>query len=381
MEQLNIKNFKCFNDIAIDLNKLTVLAGANSRGKSTSIQAFLFLRRTIEHCGEWNKDSMCYCLSNQHFNNLNVELNKNYCLSLGTSSSIIPFDSSSAGIEIGIKDKSGTFSIYYDAGEQDSLYLTPEKIKNMSSDNTMSIFKQQFYYLNAERIGPRMQQEIRFYDYPNTGYQGEYTAQLLGDTELTYRFNVDEQRMSPDSRSAKLEQQVNAWMDYIFPGTSIYAEYNPKTLTAQIMIGENSERTQAPNMGFGISYVLPIIASGLIAQKDAYMVIENPEAHLHPSAQSRIGSFLAIVANSGVKVIIETHSDHVLNGFQLAVLKKQIASKDITINYFSDRESDRQPHVEPIAISETGELSSWPKGFFDQSQRDMAELFRLRKNV
>ena len=109
------------------------------------------------------------------------------------------------------------------------------------------------------------------------------------------------------------------------------------------------------------------------------MIVENPEAHLHPSAQSKIGRFLAMVANSGVNVIVETHSDHFVNGIQIATALKEIDKDLVTINYFSQEEYSEQPNVESITINEKGELSNWPKGFFDQTQVDFAELFKIRK--
>jgi predicted ATPase len=165
-------------------------------------------------------------------------------------------------------------------------------------------------------------------------------------------------------------------------GVKIRVETSPNTLTAQILIENQftvSDPTLSTNLGFGISYILPIIATGLTAKAGCYFVVENPEAHLHPSAQSRIGRFLAMVASSGVNVIIETHSDHLVNGIQIGVAEKKINNEAVTINYFSHKEKSIQPDVQPISITDKGELSDWPSGFFDQTQIDFAELFNLRK--
>jgi predicted ATPase len=360
-----------------------VLTGANGNGKSTILQALLFLRRTIEHCAEWKGNNI-----NQYFfnkpNGLNVELNGAYCLALGSSSSILPNNSEDIFITFGISREKDFFSVKYNTGNGDQLWLEPIEVKNNTSEYK-TIFKQEFYYLNAERIGPRISQNIDFLDYPNTGFQGEHVAQLLGNTEFSYTFKVDEKRRFKNEKNPRLEQQVNSWLDFIMPGVSVYASYDINTLSAQIKI-ENTftkgKATIATNIGFGISYVLPIIVTGLIAKKDTYMIVENPEAHLHPSAQSNIGRFLAMIAQSGVKVIIETHSDHIINGIQIASAKNEIDNSNITINYFDrDKDNVTQPVVRTITMKKNGELTSWPKGFFDQSQQDYAELFKLRKNV
>ena len=379
MKNIFIENFKCFTSKSIPINQLTVLAGANGGGKSTVIQALLFLRRTIEHCAEWKKESNQYVYNES--NGLNVELNGSYCLALGNSNLIIPKNSTSDFISIELTTNDESFSVVYDFNGGNDLWLKPIEVHNkMGVDK--SLFMQEFYYLNAERIGPRINQGVKFYDYANAGYQGEYVAQLISDTNSNYKFEIDENRRNLKSKSPRIEQQVNAWLNELMPGVSISAKYDADTHSAQIKIDNiytRGDSTIATNIGFGISYVLPIIVTGLIAKENSFMIVENPEAHLHPSAQSKIGQFLAMVAKSGVNVIVETHSDHVINGIQIAVAKKEISPELVTINFFSQEEDSSQPSIESISITEKGELSKWPKGFFDQSQRDFAELFKYRK--
>lgn len=376
MENLIIKNFKCLRDANIPLNQLTIFAGANGYGKSSAIQALLYLRRTIEHCAKWNENIYTYVEPN----GLNVQLNDAYCLSLGDSSQVLSQDSAENFIILGLYNDKKKFHVKYEV-EDSKLHLTPIEIINQRNEESQ-IFIQEFYYLNAERFGPRIKQEIKFYDFPNTGFQGEQTAQLLGDTSFNYSFKVDEKRKFPQIESARLEQQVNAWLNDLMPEVKVTASYDTATLSAQIRVNNfftKNNAVIAPNIGFGISYVLPIIVTGLIAKQGSYMIVENPEAHLHPSAQSKIGRFLAMVANAGVRVIVETHSDHVINGMQLAAIKNEINPEHIIINFFNQTENSQQPELESISINTKGELSSWPKGFFDQTQLDFAELFKLRR--
>ncbi|MFZ2284516.1 MAG: DUF3696 domain-containing protein [Lutibacter sp.] len=383
MEYLQIINFKCFYDIDVPLNQLTIFAGANGNGKSTAIQALLFLRRTIEHCGKWESGELNR-YSYSETNGLNVELNGSYCLALGNSSIVLPRDSSKTNISLGLfnSETKEEFITEYETNGESHLWLTPVKVSDQANFS-QSIFRQEFYYLNAERVGPRIKQSITFYDFPSTGFQGEYVAQLIGDTEFNYKFKVNENRRNVKSDSPYLEQQLNAWLDFIMPGVSVKASYDLETLSAQIRINNDytrGEHTIAPNIGFGISYILPIIVSGLIAKESTYLIVENPEAHLHPSAQSRIGVFLAMIAKSGVKVIVETHSDHFINGVQIAAAKKEISNELITINFFNQDAHSLQPDVLPISINSKGELSHWPKGFFDQNQMDYASLLKIRRN-
>lgn len=376
MNHLKINQFKCFIDADININQLTVMAGANGNGKSTAIQALLYFRRTIEHCGEWINGE--YQLNK--INGLNVQLNGAYCLALGNSSFVLNRNAELNEIRLGLFNEKEEVTIAYDVDNRDAkLYLTPKELDKTESAN-FSIFKQEFYYLNAERIGPRVSQQLQFFDYPNAGWQGETTAQLLGLENGYYK--IENERRFGETQTNFLKDQVNNWLDFIMKGVKVRVETSLNTLTAQVLIENQftiSDPTLSTNLGFGISYILPIIATGLTAKKGSYFVIENPEAHLHPSAQSRVGRFLAMVASSGVNVIIETHSDHLINGLQIAVAEKKISNNAVTINFFSHNDKSIQPDVQPISITEKGELTDWPSGFFDQTQIDFADLFNLRK--
>lgn len=376
MDFLKISQFKCFEDADIHINKLTVMAGANGNGKSTTIQALLYLRRTIEHCGEWYDNQ--YHLHKT--NNLNVSLNGAYCLALGNSTAVLNKNYFDNVIVLGYHTETETLDVLYEADDRESrVWLTPKEIDCTYTD-VNPLVKQEFYYLNAERVGPRINQSIQFWDYPNAGWQGEFTAQLIGMEAGFYK--IEAARKYKDTESVFLEDQVNHWLDFIMKGVKVKIESNYKTLTAQVLLENEyteNEPTLATNLGFGISYVLPIIATGLIAEEGSFLIVENPEAHLHPSAQSNIGRFLAVIAASGVRVIVETHSDHIINGIQIAIAEKVLDNLEATINFFGKTKGMAQPEVLPISINKKGELSDWPKGFFDQTQKDYAYLFNLNK--
>lgn len=392
MINFTIKNFKCFYKTSVNINKLTVLAGANGYGKSSIIQALLFLRRTIEHCAKWDGQNYTQDIDT----NLSVELNGAYCLSLGMSNDIIPMNADmQSRLTLQLESDKEKLSIAYDLSDEKAflwLNFANDGIKIEGDVIKLPIFKQVFYYLNAERIGPRVAQKVKFHDYPNVGCQGEFTAQILAEygnktAEKNHIIEVDKSRiLSLSDTNNSLIGQTQAWMQYLMPEVSVYSRIDDKMQRAQIIV-ENSYTKGSPviatNIGFGISYVLPIIVTGLIAKPNAFMIIENPEAHLHPSAQSKIGEFLAIIAASGVNVIVETHSDHVINGIQIATAKGKISKDSITINYLNKTSDvsgrNTQPEVSELTINEKGELSHWPKGFFDQTQIDFVELLRLRR--
>lgn len=80
-----------------------------------------------------------------------------------------------------------------------------------------------------------------------------------------------------------------------------------------------SNAYRSTNVGFGLTYSLPIFVAVLSSRPGSLILLENPEAHLHPKGQSRLGEFLAIAASQGIQIVAETHSDHVLNGVRVAV--------------------------------------------------------------
>jgi predicted ATPase len=106
------------------------------------------------------------------------------------------------------------------------------------------------------------------------------------------------------------------------------------------------------------------------------ILIENPEAHLHPYAQSQIGEFLTVVAAAGIQIIIETQSDHVLNGIRKSIksAKHSIKAREVGIFFFAGMRDDTMLDIISPAISDDGNLSEWPENFFDQYEKDLDYL-------
>lgn len=383
IQEIRIENFKCFLDVTIPLNKLTIIAGANAVGKSTLIQALLLIRQTFEKYTEIDK-----------FNTINekntevaleIPLNGDYCLNLGNSSQIISSNAEKNEIIFTIKE-SIKFSHeipfkYITYPEKPELALEFRFPSIMVMRSPTSIYRKEFHYLNAERLGPRVTQNMINQEFPSTGYQGEFTGYVLAKNQ---QHKIDEKRKfrSKELKVPTLNKQAEYWLNYIIPGIEItnipYTEINQVGCYFRRTYSDTSP-LNPNNIGFGISYVLPIIVSGLIAEKGSMLIVENPEAHLHPSGQSHIGQFLAQMAASGLQVIIETHSEHVINGIRIAVLKDLISSDSVCIDFFNMEEKARQPRIEHITLDKDAELSYWPYGFFDQEEKDLAEIFKGRR--
>lgn len=127
----------------------------------------------------------------------------------------------------------------------------------------------------------------------------------------------------PGARSPQLKHQVEAWIGEISPGIQIHYE-RAETLDAVQMsysfvaVRDTSARYRPTNVGFGVSYTLPVITALLCAKPGDLLLLESPEAHLHPRGQAKLGELLSRAAASGVQIIVESHSDHVMNGIRVA---------------------------------------------------------------
>ena len=220
-------------------------------------------------------------------------------------------------------------------------------------------------------MGPRETYPVS--SQPQTvGSQGEYTP--------CYLSNYAEKEVAESLQIPKtpplLQRQTEAYLDYFFPGAGFNVEpvKNANLVTLNIRTSQGGEYHRAQNVGYGLTHVLPILTACLGADKGNVVLIENPETHLHPAAQALMGLFLARVATSGVQIILETHSDHVLNGIRRAVKEQKLLSEQVTIHFFRQRPDDESdtPQVLSPLIDAQGNLDEWPQDFFDQFDKDTA---------
>ncbi|WP_214649199.1 AAA family ATPase, partial [Vibrio anguillarum] len=227
-------------------------------------------------------------------------------------------------------------------------------------------------FISAERIGPRSFHESASNRTFGVGKFGEHTAlEIYRNREK----NVRQELIHSSGETPKLPDQISAWVSYIFNSGTVSVSSISESLKKIVISPDGSVNNYKPeNVGYGFSYCLPIIVAGLVAREGDVIIIENPEAHLHPSAQNRITNFLCKVAASNVTTIIETHSPSILNGVRLAVKDGVLNNEDSSILFFG--ESPEEP-LSRVVIEGNGIISHWPKGFFDQEEIDLDRLHDL----
>lgn len=366
ISRLTIQNFKAFENQSFILPPLTLLAGLNGVGKSTVIQSLLLLRQSFQQR-----------LLPDHGLALNGDL-----VQIGTGQDAL-FDgvrtAEEIGFELEFKDQSVvSWRFAYDMA-RDVLQVVGD-----NSDGTVyvksSLFTDQFQYLQAERIGPRASFEMSEYlvrTQRQLGIHGEYTAHFLN---LYQESNVIPSLEHPNAAGTNLRQQVEAWMTEISPGIRFDLNSFEKIDRVQVGVsfvrGNDVSNSYRPtNVGFGIMYVLPVLVALLSSSPQSLIIIENPEAHLHPRGQAKIGELVAKVASSGVQVIIETHSDHVLNGIRIAARNNLINASDVALYYFKrGTQLGSATEVETPRLSQQGRLDDWPEGFFDEWDNSLDAL-------
>ena len=369
-----ISGFKCFADKSFELKNITLLTGSNGTGKSSFIQALLLIRSAIErNCADSN--SVNYI--NKTWKNTSVPLNGPFLLNLGSVYDIFN-ESEKASNRIEIELGQEVFHIDFPLEDEPNDRCNVKLKTELSEDNGSFWRNQKFYYLHTERLGPRLGVDSIYTEFPHCNYRGENTAEVISKYGVSIKISDD--RLNSNIKSPNLQEQVDGWLSFICPGTigvkSKLQDINRYQITMRSSAGKND--ILAPNIGFGISYALPIIVNGLIAEKDSIFIVENPEAHLHPKGQSNMGFFLGMVAASGVRIIVETHSEHIVNCIRKASLHKDsLNPENVGIYFFEDFKNNKNQTHE-IVISESGDLESFPKDFFDQVGQDMAELFKLK---
>lgn len=387
IEAIIIRNFKCFKDAEIPLKPMTVISGGNGVGKSTIIQSLLILRQTADKLRYLEDFTGTSSAANIEFP---VRLNEVYHLALGNSSTVTNSEIESETIWLGVSASprtvwDPTISEFQADTAASALTITcrhqaANSSVMLSREPGLSLFAREFHYLVAERVGPRDLYGVSDTDEATTGFCGEYTAHAITESET----RTVRPELCIVEESDLFKVQLEGWMSRLVPGIRIVTHPYPEINRVRISIERHGRSTQpmSPmNTGFGISYVLPVIVSGLLARPGTMLIVENPEAHLHPSAQSMIGQFLACVAAAGVQVIVETHSDNVLNGVRLAAIDGLVDHSDVGFLFLSLPEGETQPEVRSISVDGSSELSSWPSGFFDQQGRDLTALMRARMKL
>ena len=202
-------------------------------------------------------------------------------------------------------------------------------------------------YITSERIAPQETYQLEDPHLVNVvGPRGEHAVSVL-------HWGRDEpvlDRLALPHVPAIRLRQVEERMRTFFPGFTLDLQQVARTnvVTLGLRTSDDTGFHSPIHTGFGLTQSLPIVVAALSAAKGGLILVENPEIHLHPSGQALMGHFLAQVARAGIQVIVETHSDHVLNGVRRAVKEKDLYSDQVAIHFFRHRFDGHAQVLSPL---------------------------------
>ena len=352
IQSIHIQNFKSIENQIVDFKPLTILTGTNSAGKSSVIQAILFYINRANH---------------------NVVLN-NYLHSLGTQRDLFFVNASKKQCTILpiINGKEMLpMNMVFDLDTTQN-----DKVSSTQNAKWTPKFEQDIFYLSANRIGQENICQIQ--DNIKIGISGEY---IFGFYEFYKNIRLENEKLiRKEANAESLNAQVNFWLNKIL-------DLNLMPLTQKIdnirvkVSYHNFDLDGAEmspfNLGAGVSYLTKILILGLSLKEGDILIVENPEVHLHPKAISNFAEFFMFLANGGIQVILETHSEHIINKMRYFVFKGQLSSKEVQIYY---RERFDKP-FDSIRINDKGKyinidnkIIEFPAGFFDSDLDELLEM-------
>jgi len=291
ISSLKICGFKNIEEETLMLKPLTILTGLNSAGKSTVIQSILMLSsaNSTDHTAiirSFMKDYSGFSTGrNRYINSREIQ--------------IIAKCSNCNNLEV--------------------RYSNESYFQNTVVDPSPLDFDKNLFYISANRIG---QEELSQFDEKiKFGTNGEY---VFGFFEQNKSNTVSKEIITDEADSFTLDSQVSYWLKHIL---DIDLRINTEQITStNVKVSFNSdglENISPFNLGAGNSYLAKIIIMALSCSPGNILIIENPEIHLHPKAQSKLTDFLAFISSKNIQLIIETHSEHIINKMRFHIYKER----------------------------------------------------------
>lgn len=330
IKEISMKGFKSFVDTTLKLNNLTLLTGLNSSGKSSVIQALRMLGKAAG----------------------------------GDQNILLPGHGSAEELKNTFADNI-RLEVINSRGKSMRLTIPSVTASNFDEDFEFP----ELIYVSAYRFGPRT--FIPIYNENSVrGKLGENGENVLQCIEQNENVILDERLRHENSEGDTLGFNIRGWLSVISPNVRFVGHL--ETMTDSSYATFDGHR--ANNVGFGLSYTLPVITALLIGTliPNSLVIIENPEAHLHPKGQTEMARLIALCVQAGAQIIVETHSDHLFDGIRIAVKTHKMAD-DIQLYWF-ELDKDKNTCVYSPLLGNDGRIDEWPQGFFDQFEINSSQL-------
>ena len=349
LTKFNIKNYKSFKDVSFELKGLTLFSGPNSSGKSSAIQALLNAADNI------TTDRHDHKFVTRHTPAISFNEARNFMTNAKefdidlfendrvTKLSFTPNDDAFIGINV------------RQEGFSEELYA-------QLHSNIFYLPAIRTWELNNSTINPNE-------DYNAIGIKGEYII----DFYQKHKTMILPESLLANKGIKTLEGQVNLWLKkltgYRMAVDLDGSQYKVKFETP------NGKLIFPYHIGTGISFLAELIIVCLAIPEEGIVIIENPEIHLHPSAQADLIDFLSLVANAKRHVVIESHSDHMFNGIRRQLHDGIIDLQNVNVYNFKHCD-DGITTAELVELSQCGGIINYVPGMFEQFDKDLDDLLR-----
>lgn len=354
IDHFSLKNFKIHEHVELDLAPITYLTGMNGMGKSSVIQSLLLLRQTYFK-GRLSRG---------------LELNGDLC-SAGISTEVECYTSKTGQLEIELTDNANIYSYVFAYPSNAAVTFLPRIQVKRNPVGLLPVFTRKFQYLSAFRYGPRDRYEkdtsVVELDRQISSHNGE------GEFVTHYLSFYGKKQIEPSlahgnetGHELELLHQVQLWLNEISPNISIDIKDTLRDFTLGYKYPGAVNAIPATGTGFGISYILPIIVAVLSSKKGSLILLENPEAHLHPTGVKALTKLFVQASKAGIQILIETHCERMLIETMKAVHDGKLVSSDVSIVYFEGVKGKLSSRAIQIGIDKDGcLLSSTPDSFYD----------------
>lgn len=415
--RLKLNNFKAWIDSGeIDLKPVTMLLGTNSSGKSTIIQSLLLLKQTAMSPDRTIHLNLGGDEVNDLFNfgdfddvlSQHAETSRDFAFDISlkrkdgkVSKSInlqCTYQKTSTGsvavkqMEIStgsqrfraIRRNKGAYSIFVRAEPQPrgkSRSLAPERSISFSAEALSMLEKDgdllQDISLDIRReledisyLGPLRRKPERDYSWNKSrpgdiGIDGKSAVDALLASSL----------MKGDDQDYILNG-VSKWLSRMKLADKIEVHQQGRSNRYELIVLRGDVSCNLRDVGIGVSQILPVLVVAYFARPGSVVILEEPEIHLHPLAQSALAEmFTEVSRERNLQFIVETHSEHIFRRMQTLIAKKPSTLNDVSM-YFVERAKE-SAKLRPLEVDDFGRLLNWPDGFFGDALGETRKQARL----
>ena len=406
--ELRVQNFKSWEDTdELQIAPLTGFFGANSSGKTSILQTLLMLKQTVERPPNWNGvidfgddnslvnlgsfDDLIHRHRRDHPLQISVSWKFSEHLSVGDIDGMdtLSFDLAIhnrenivSGVLFDYKADEQIFGVTWGGRGSNYKVRTPVEssyaagppfkcygIYNVSRrvDQFFSSLQTRFENLfrSIEYLGP-----LREYPRHNYAWQGKHSPGVgkHGEEMVTALFSGRIQLRA-------LDEQIPEWLQRL---DLIYSyRLNPISSTEKdyeflVRKSKGGPEVRLTDVGFGVSQVLPVLILCYYVPEGSILILEQPEAHLHPKVQSELADLLIeVVKNRKLQIILESHSEHLILRLMRRIAEEQL-SVDDTAFYFCEM-NEGTSQAKKLDMDDYGNITNWPENFFGDATGDLVE--------